>query len=217
MQSKATSVEQYLASLPEDRRQAISAIRRVILENLDRGPDGKSGFAEGMQYGMIGYFVPHSVFPPGYHCDPKQPLPFAGLASQKQHMSLYTMAVYIGPESQPLSDWFVKAWTAGGRKLDMGKACIRFKKLEDVPLDVVGELFRRVTAAHFIDTYQRVLGDRAKSSPSSKPRRSATAGKTSKPAARPAMKAAKPAKKAVKKAPAKTTASDRRSARRVAK
>lgn len=217
MQSKATSVEQYLASLPEDRRRAIETVRRVIIENLDRGPDGRSGFEEGMQYGMIGYFVPHAVFPPGYHCDPRQPLPFAGLASQKQHMSLYTMALYTGPASAPLLEWFTKAWTAGGRKLDMGKACIRFKKLEDVPLEVVGELFRRVTAAQFIDSYQRALGDRGKSAPSSKPRPSATAGKTSKPAARRATKAAEPAKKAAKKAPAKAAASGRRSARRVAK
>ena len=94
MQSKATTVEQYLASLPDDRRAALTAIRKVILANLDRGPDGKSGFTEAMQYGMIGYAVPHSVFPPGYHCDPKQPLPYAGLASQKNHMSLYLMCVY---------------------------------------------------------------------------------------------------------------------------
>ena len=88
MQSKATTVEQYLSELPEDRRKAIEAVRQVILENLDKD------YEEGMQYGMIGYYVPHRVYPAGYHCDPKQPLPFAGLASQKNHMALYLMCVY---------------------------------------------------------------------------------------------------------------------------
>jgi uncharacterized protein YdhG (YjbR/CyaY superfamily) len=150
MQSKAASVKDYLASLPEDRRRAIEAIRAVILKNLDKN------CAEIMQYGMIGYCVPHSVYPPGYHCDPKQPLPMAGLASQKQHMSLYLMGLYVGGAS-PYSTWFVDAWKKTGKKLDMGKACIRFKKLEDVPLEVIGEAFKRLPAKTYIEVYERTL------------------------------------------------------------
>src|SRR3954469_17397236 len=111
MQSKAATVEQYLAELPEDRRSAIQAVRQVVLENLDRD------YEEGIQYGMIGYYVPHRVFPAGFHCDPKQPLPFARLASQKNYMSLYLMCVY-GHTAH--SDWFQKAWASTGKKLDMG-------------------------------------------------------------------------------------------------
>jgi|SRR6516162_7348308 hypothetical protein len=141
MQSKAITVEQYLAELPDDRRAAIEAVRRVILENLDKD------YEEGMQYGMIGYYVPHRVHPAGYHCDPQQPLPFASLASQKNHMSLYLMCIYGDSEH---SRWFRKAWAATGKKLDMGKACVRFKKLEDLALDVIGEAIRRVPAKKYI-------------------------------------------------------------------
>ena len=141
MQSQATTVEEYLAGLPADRRQAIEAVRTVILSNLDQD------YEEGMQYGMIGYYVPHSVYPAGYHCDPRQPLPFAGLASQKNHCSLYLMCVYGESEH---SKWFQEAWAKTGKKLDMGKACVRFKKLEDVALDVVGEAIRRVPAKKYI-------------------------------------------------------------------
>ena len=97
MQSKAATVEAYLAGLPEDRRQALEAVRKVVLKNLDKD------YEEGIQYGMIGYYVPHRVHPPGYHCDPKQPLPFAGLASQKNYMSLYLMCIYGDSEH---AEWF---------------------------------------------------------------------------------------------------------------
>src|ERR1700741_4251032 len=107
MQSKATTVKAYLAELPKDRRDAIEAVRKVILANLDKD------YQEGMQYGMISYSVPHSIFPAGYHCDPKQPLPFAGLASQKNYMSLYMMCVY---GDTPQSDWFRNAWAKTGKK-----------------------------------------------------------------------------------------------------
>ena len=103
MQSKAKTVEAYLASLPEDRRAVLEAVRAVILENLD------GAYEEGMQYGMIGYYVPHSVYPAGYHCDPKQPLPFAGLAAQKNHMSVYLMGLY-GDAKEAAR--FEKAWKA---------------------------------------------------------------------------------------------------------
>lgn len=154
VQSTTTTVDAYLAALPDDRREAIAAVRDVILKNLPKG------VAEGMQYGMIGYFIPHSVYPPGYHCDPKQPLPVASIASQKSHMALYLMTVY-GNETEEA--WFRDAWTATGKKLDMGKACVRFKKIEQVPLEVVGEAFRRLSVESYIQRYEAVLKRPARS------------------------------------------------------
>jgi hypothetical protein len=161
MQSQATTVEQYLAGLADERREALEAVRQFLLENLDQD------YEEGIQYGMIGYYVPHRVFPAGYHCDPKQPLPFAGLASQKNYMSLYLMCVY---GDTPHSDWFRKAWAETGKKLDMGKACIRFKKIEDLALDVIAEAIRRVPAKKYIADCEAVLevtakGKKAKKGP----------------------------------------------------
>jgi len=141
MKSAATTVAAYLAELPEDRRMAIDAVRKVILENLDEG------YEEGIQYGMIGYYVPHRVYPAGYHCDPRQPLPFAALASQKGYMSVYLMCIY-GHKS--LRSWFEEAWVKAGKKLDMGKSCVRFKKLDDLALEVIGEAIRRVPAREYI-------------------------------------------------------------------
>lgn len=163
MQSKASSVKEYLASLPEDRREALETLRKVILANLD------NEFEEGMQYGMIGYYVPHRIFPDGYHCDPKQPLPFAGLASQKNYISLYMMCCY---ENGPEEKWLKQAWTKAGKKLNMGKCCIRFAKVEDVPLEVVGEAFRRVTASKYIEYYESAIKTKNKK---------ASSGKTVKP------------------------------------
>ena len=153
MQSKATTVKDYLASLPAERRDAVQALRKVILANLGKG------FEEGMQYGMIGYAVPHSLYPAGYHCDPKQPLPFASLASQKNHMSFSLMSVYLDADEER---WFKAAWQKSGKKLDMGKACVRFKRLEDVPLEVVGQAFARTSAAKFIQRYEAILAGRSK-------------------------------------------------------
>lgn len=151
------TVAEYLASLPPERRSAVAAVRKAIVANLDRD------FEEGIQYGMIGYFVPHRVFAPGYHCDPKQPLPFAGLASQKGHITLYLMGLYMGPangKASALRQWFETAWKKSGKKLDMGKACVRFKTIDDVPLDVIAEVFRRQTARAYIDLYVSSLGAR---------------------------------------------------------
>ena len=142
MQSNATTVEQYLSGLPEDRRHAIEAVREVILKNLDQD------YEEGMQYGMIGYYVPHRVYPAGYHCDPKQPLPFAALASQKNYMSLYLMCVY---GESPLAKWFREEWAKTGKKLDMGKSCVRFKKLDDLALEVIAETIKRVPAKTYVE------------------------------------------------------------------
>lgn len=148
MQSQAKTVSAYLRELPEDRRAAITAVRDVILKNL------QPGFEEGIQYGMIGYYVPHSVYPAGYHCDPKQPLPFTSLASQKNYMSLYLMACYGQPEEE---QWLRDQFALAGKKLDMGKSCVRFKKLEDLPLSIVGEAIRRVTVTAYIATYEAAL------------------------------------------------------------
>lgn len=148
MQSQATTVAAYLAELPADRRAAIEAVRNVILENLD------DDYSEGMAYGMIGYSVPHRVYPAGYHCNPKQPLPFACLASQKGHMAIYLMCVYGNPS---MESWFRAAWAKSGKKLDMGKSCIRFKKIEDVALDVIGETIRRMPAARYIEHYEKAF------------------------------------------------------------
>ncbi len=148
MISKASTVKEYLDELPDDRRKAISTVRAVIRKNLGKG------YKEGMQYGMIGYFVPHSVYPDGYHCDPKQPLPFASLASQKNHMAIYLMCIYSSREHET---WFRKAWAETGKKLDMGKSCVRFKKIENVALDVIGEAIARVPVADYIATYESII------------------------------------------------------------
>lgn len=171
VQSKAVTVDEYLESLPPDRRDAIAAVRRVILENLPKG------FDEGMQYGMIGYFVPHRLFPAGYHCDPKQPLPYIGLASQKNYLSLYIMSLYgaFGDSCDPsspgfgLAEWFNTEWKKTGKKLDMGKSCIRFKKVDDLALDVIAEAIRRMPVEKYIEIYETVLKtQRGKSSSKAK-------------------------------------------------
>lgn len=154
MQNKVTTVAQYLAELPLDRRAALGIVRAVLRDNLDPQVE------EGMQYGMIGYYVPHSVYPAGYHCDPRQPLPYAGLASQKSHMSLYLMALYgAGGGGAPhvlteSEKWFRAAWAATGKKLDMGKCCIRFKRVEDLALDAIAGLLRRVPARAYLEHYE---------------------------------------------------------------
>ena len=151
MQSKATTVAEYLAELPEDRRVALSAVRDVIRAHID------PGFSEGIGYGMIGWSVPHSRYPAGYHCNPKDPLPFAGLASQKNHMSLYICPPSMGEPNAAAdaeADWFRTAWAKTGKKLDMGKSCIRFKKLDDLALDVIAESFRRMSADKFVALYE---------------------------------------------------------------
>jgi hypothetical protein len=148
----ASTVKAYLAALPADRRATLEAVRKVILKNLDKD------YEEGMQYGMIGYYIPHRVYPAGYHCDAKQPLPFASLASRKSHCSVSIMALYgFGGKGNPLAEWFAKEWAKTGKKLDMGAACIRFKKVEDLALDLIGKVFARVPAKKYIAVYESVL------------------------------------------------------------
>jgi uncharacterized protein DUF1801 len=146
MQSDAQSVEAYLAELPEDRRVAAEAVRAVILANLP------AGFEEGMQYGMIGYYVPLERYPVTYN---GQPLGVAALASQKRHLSLYLMGIY-GDDGK--ATWFRERWAQTGKKLDMGKSCVRFRRLDDLALDVVGEAIARTSVDDFIAGYERSRG-----------------------------------------------------------
>lgn len=148
MQSKAKTVKEYLASLPADRREALQTLREVILKHID------PVYEERMDYGMPGWSVPHSVYPPGYHCKPEIPLPYAGFASQKNHMSLYLMCIY-GHTGE--DKWFREAWAKTGKRLDMGKSCIRFKKVEDLALDVIAEAFKRTPAKAYIEFYERTM------------------------------------------------------------
>ncbi|HRF24189.1 MAG: hypothetical protein BWZ05_00264 [Bacteroidetes bacterium ADurb.BinA245] len=146
MQSKATTVEQYVSELPADRQATINALRKVIKKNLPKG------FQECMGYGMLGYVVPHSIYPAGYHCNPKDPLPFMGLASQKNSINLYHMGIYAEPK---LYKWFTEAHAkASPKKLDMGKSCVRYKKAEDIPLKLIGELASKMTPKEWISLYE---------------------------------------------------------------
>ncbi|MBC3540905.1 DUF1801 domain-containing protein [Rufibacter sediminis] len=149
MQSTAFSPQEYLDTLPEDRKQALSALREVLLDNLP------AGFSEEMSYGMIGYVVPHSLYPAGYHCDPKLPLPFLSIASQKNFIAVYHMGLYANPE---LLAWFTDEYPKHSKtKLDMGKSCIRFKKPNQIPLALLGELAAKMTPQQWIELYEAVL------------------------------------------------------------
>jgi hypothetical protein len=156
MQSKATTVASYLKELPADRRAIVAAVRKVVNANLD------ADFEEGMGYGMISWHVPHRVYPPGYHCNPKLPLPFAALASQKNYLSLYLLSIYAEKDEE---DWLRKRFAAAGKKLDMGKCCVRFKSLDDLPLDVIGEAIGRVSVAEHVAHYERARAAQAKAGP----------------------------------------------------
>lgn len=201
MRSSATTVKDYLASLPEDRRKGIEAVRKVILDNLD------ADYEEGMMWGMIGYAVPHRVWPLGYHVDPKKPLLMCALASQKNNLTFYLMSVFggqagtnggVGNPSE--REWFEKAWKAAGKKLDMGGCCIHFKTVEHAALDVIGEAVRRMPAKTYVDSYIRALASTGRG-PDGKKLKDAKGAPT--PASKTATR--KVAKKATKK-PAATTA-----------
>ncbi len=146
MTIKAGSPEEYISKVPTDRKEAIEKLRQTILKNLPKG------FTEGMNYNMIGYFVPHSVYPDGYHCDPKQPLPFMNIASQKNFIAFYHMGMYA---KKDLLDWFTKEYPKHCKtKLDMGKSCVRFKKVDDIPYKLIGELTKKLSAAEWINIYE---------------------------------------------------------------
>lgn len=149
MNSQATCPDSYIAQLPEDRKVPTERLRKTILDNLP------SGFKEEMSYGMIGYVVPHSVFPRGYHCDPKLPLPFMSFASQKNFIALYHMGIYAKKE---VLDWFVEEYPKHCKtKLDMGKSCIRFKKPDQIPFDLIAELCHKMTVEEWITIYTHEL------------------------------------------------------------
>lgn len=146
MQSKATTVDAYIAELPEDRKKAMIELRKGIKKNLPKG------FKEGMGYGMMGWSVPHSLYPPGYHCTPELPLPFMGIAAQKNFIAVYHMGVYADPK---LLKWFTEAHVkASPKKLDMGKSCMRYKKPEDIPYKLIGELASKITVDDWIEMYE---------------------------------------------------------------
>ena len=146
MSDNYENVESYIAELPADRKEVFEHLRQTILENLP------SGFAETISYGMVGYVVPHSIYPDGYHCNPKLPLPFLSIASQKNAISLYNMGIYADPS---LLEWFTAEYPKhSNRKLDMGKSCIRFKKFDEIPFDLIGELVRKMSVEQWIKLYE---------------------------------------------------------------
>jgi Domain of unknown function (DU1801) len=149
MQSKALTPEEYIESLSDDRKVAMMELRQVILKNLPKG------FKETMVYGMLGYVVPHSIYPKGYHCDPKLPLSFISIASQKNFIALYHMGIYGSPK---LLKWFQEEYPKHCKtKLDMGKSCIRFKKTDQIPFKLIGELAAKLTVEQYIHFYESAL------------------------------------------------------------
>ncbi len=154
MQSKAATVDEYIASLPDDRKDAMTKLRKQIKKNIPKG------FQECMSYGMIGYVVPHSIYPDGYHCTPKLPLPFMNIASQKNFIAVYHMGVY---GEKKLLDWYLAEYAKlSTKKLDMGKSCMRFKKMEDIPYKLIGELASKMTVQDWIDQYERLFKSKLK-------------------------------------------------------
>lgn len=146
MKYNAKTPEDYINQVPEERREALTKLRKVINKNLPEG------FEEGIIYNMIGYFVPHSVYADGYHCDPKIPLPFMSFASQKNSVNLYHSGIYAKKE---LHDWFVQEYPKhSSRKLDMGKSCIRFKKMDTIPFELIGQLTQKMSCEEWIEIYE---------------------------------------------------------------
>lgn len=149
MRSSANTLDEYFASLPEDRKPAMTALRNSINKNIPKG------FEERMSYGMVGWVVPHSIYPSGYHCDPKLPLPFVNIASQKNFIAVYHMGIYGSPE---LLKWFTTEFPKHSKaKLDMGKSCMRFKKPDDIPYKFIGELMKKMTVKDWIGQYGIIL------------------------------------------------------------
>lgn len=149
MTSTTKSVLDYIEQLPEDRKQIILKLQEVILNNLP------AEFKEEMSYGMIGYVVPHQLYPKGYHCNPKLPLPFLNIASQKNYIAIYHMGLYANSN---LMDWFLKEYSKhSSLKLDIGKSCIRFKKIDQIPFQLIGELCTKMSAKEWIETYKNTF------------------------------------------------------------
>ena len=149
MQYEAKSPEDYISQVPEERKEALKKLQKTIKDNLPKG------FEEVIIYGMIGYVVPHSIYPDGYHCTPELPLPFMSFASQKNSVNLYHSGIYSKPE---LHDWFVDEYpNHSKRKLDMGKSCIRFKKFDEIPFELIAELCAKITVDDWIDIYETAI------------------------------------------------------------
>ncbi len=149
MKTPETTIDEILANLPDDRKEAFTKLHQTIVENLPKG------FEPGISYGMIGYVIPHHLYPAGYHCKPSEPLPFASLASQKNSISFYHMGIYMDPA---LMEWFVSEYPKhSAQKLDMGKSCMRFKKPDQIPFELIGQLMQKMTAAQWIALYERNL------------------------------------------------------------
>lgn len=147
MTSTAATPNEYIDSLPEDRKHAMSELRKVITKNLPKG------FHEEMSYGMIGYVIPHAAYPSGYHCNPKLPLPFMNIASQKNFIAVYHMGIYA---DKNILDWFTAEFPNHSKaKLDMGKGCIRFKKIDQIPYKLIGELASKMTPKEWIALYEK--------------------------------------------------------------
>ena len=154
MQFKAETILEYISQLPEDRKEPISKLRNIINQNIDRG------FEEILNYNMPGWVVPHSLYPDGYHCDPKLPLPFLAITSQKHFIAVYHMGVYANPK---LLEWFISEYPKHcSTKLDMGKSCIRFKKMENIPYNLIGELVVKMSANDWIMFYESNVKDARK-------------------------------------------------------
>lgn len=154
MQSTAKTPQEYIDSLPEDRKLAMEKLRTITAANLP------AGFKETIGYGMLCYVVPHSTYPNGYHCDPKLPLPFLSIASQKNFIAVYHMGIYM---DKNLLDWFTAEYPKHVKtKLDMGKSCIRFKKMDQIPYELLAELFQKMTVEEWISNYESVLNSNAK-------------------------------------------------------
>jgi len=147
MTIKASTPQEYIQNLPEDRISPVRKIRQIILKNLPKG------FEEGIGYGMLSYHVPKTIYPAGYHCDTKLPLPFMNVASQKNFVALYHMGMYANPK---LLEWFVTEYPKhSSKKLDMGKSCVRFKKMEDIPFELIGELVTKMSVQDWVDLYEK--------------------------------------------------------------
>jgi len=144
-----SSIKEYIAALPEERMAPFKKLRSTIKNNLPKG------FTEEMNYGMIGYVVPHSIYPDGYHCDTALPLPFANIANQKNFIGLYHMGLYADSE---LKEWFVESYAVAARyKLDMGKSCIRIKRADDIPYELIAELMTKMTVQNWINLYESAI------------------------------------------------------------
>ncbi|MFN3191245.1 MAG: DUF1801 domain-containing protein [Aureliella sp.] len=195
------TVQEYLSSLSPDRLEAIKKLRSVVKKNLPKG------YEEGIQYGMIGYYVPHSIYPAGYHCDSSQPLPFAQIASQKSYIALHLFCIYGHDE---LQSWFREEYAKTGKRLNMGKSCVRFRSIDDIPFELIGKTVKRIPVRKFIDHYETAIASGGKRRTSTKteasPQKAAktrTAKKSTTKAVKSSVKNSTTKKKLAKKKTAK--------------